>query len=279
MAYTLTFADTAECQIDDHRIYSPYTLNNGDSIQVYSTAGDTLTINGTEYKLSKSSAEAQPIDISDTDINITVNTFPPALTGEYLTINFSATETAETPKALSFRGKILKSPSGKILCSGHSASATKLATPQNITVDGTAASWDEVENATSYELFADGTSIGEYAVPTGYKVTLTSWDEEVGGAASVAVKFNTPPTSRNDYDYRTDVEYNKTGLYGTSGSELSQPITVNGVSKAYVFVHDGALLGEYKLNGVTNRNVGVWNEPAIISLTQDSTLSLLHAQD
>lgn len=45
------------------------------------------------------------------------------------------------------------------------AAGQKLAAPQNVTVDGTTASWDKVENATSYELFADGTSIGEYAVP------------------------------------------------------------------------------------------------------------------
>lgn len=87
MAYTLTFADAVECRIGDRRIYSPYTLNNGDSIQVYSTAGNMLTINGTEYKLS---AEVQSIDVSDTDINITVNAFPPALSEHYLTINFSA---------------------------------------------------------------------------------------------------------------------------------------------------------------------------------------------
>lgn len=39
------------------------------------------------------------------------------------------------------------------------ATSRKLATPQNVTVDGTTASWDEVENATSYELYVDGTSI------------------------------------------------------------------------------------------------------------------------
>ena len=36
----------------------------------------------------------------------------------------------------------------------------QLATPQNVSTDGTTVSWDEVENATSYEIFADGTSIG-----------------------------------------------------------------------------------------------------------------------
>ena len=37
----------------------------------------------------------------------------------------------------------------------------KLSTPQNVTADGTTVSWDEVENATSYEIFANGVSIGE----------------------------------------------------------------------------------------------------------------------
>lgn len=276
MAYILTFGEGIHCRINgitsDYDIVSPYTLKNGDSVYMYSDV-TKFTINDELYE----DANENVVNISDKDIVIAASGRIPSMASGYNTvIHFSA---AETPKALSFGGKILRTPSGKILYSGHSASATKLATPQNITVDGTTAAWDAVENATSYELFADGTSIGEYALPTGYKVTLTSWDEEVGGAASVAVKFNAPPASRNDYDYRTDVEYNKTGLYGTSGSEVSQPITINGVSKAYVFVHDGALLGEYKLNGVTNRDVGVWNEPAVISLTQDSTLSLLHAQD
>lgn len=37
----------------------------------------------------------------------------------------------------------------------------KLATPQNVTANGTTVSWDAVENATSYDVLADGTSIGE----------------------------------------------------------------------------------------------------------------------
>ena len=39
---------------------------------------------------------------------------------------------------------------------------TQLATPQNVTADGTTVSWDAVENATSYAVLADGVSIGEY---------------------------------------------------------------------------------------------------------------------
>lgn len=35
----------------------------------------------------------------------------------------------------------------------------QLTTPQNVTANGTTVSWDEVENATSYEIYADGVSI------------------------------------------------------------------------------------------------------------------------
>ena len=37
----------------------------------------------------------------------------------------------------------------------------KLATPQNVTANGTTVSWDAVENATRYAVLADGVSIGE----------------------------------------------------------------------------------------------------------------------
>ena len=36
----------------------------------------------------------------------------------------------------------------------------QLATPQNVTANGTTVSWDEVENATSYAVLADGSEIG-----------------------------------------------------------------------------------------------------------------------
>lgn len=36
----------------------------------------------------------------------------------------------------------------------------QLATPQNVSADGTTVSWDEVENATSYAVLADGSEIG-----------------------------------------------------------------------------------------------------------------------
>ena len=51
---------------------------------------------------------------------------------------------------------------------------TQLATPQNVTADGTNVSWDAVENATSYAVLADGSEIGtvEGAVTD---LTGTTW--------------------------------------------------------------------------------------------------------
>lgn len=49
----------------------------------------------------------------------------------------------------------------------------QLATPQNVTADGTTVSWDEVENATSYAVLADGVSIGTVEKQNGYSVALT----------------------------------------------------------------------------------------------------------
>lgn len=45
---------------------------------------------------------------------------------------------------------------------------TQLATPQNVSADGTTVSWDAVENATSYAVLADGNEIG--TVTNGYTV-------------------------------------------------------------------------------------------------------------
>lgn len=54
----------------------------------------------------------------------------------------------------------------------NATQATQLAAPQNVTAEGTVVSWDEVENATSYEVYADGASIG--TVKESQKVTIST---------------------------------------------------------------------------------------------------------
>lgn len=56
----------------------------------------------------------------------------------------------------------------------NASELTQLATPQNVSADGTVVSWDEVENATSYDVLADGTSIGTVTPSTGETWVLNS---------------------------------------------------------------------------------------------------------
>ena len=51
-------------------------------------------------------------------------------------------------------------------------SLSQLATPQNLAVENTTLSFDEVENATEYEVFVDNTSIGSYQVSKGEEWVL-----------------------------------------------------------------------------------------------------------
>lgn len=53
------------------------------------------------------------------------------------------------------------------------SSQPQLDTPTNLSVTDTTASFDEVENAESYEFFVDDVSIGEYSTQTGYEVTVS----------------------------------------------------------------------------------------------------------
>ena len=50
----------------------------------------------------------------------------------------------------------------------------QLATPQNVSADGTTVSWDEVENATSYAVLAYGENIGTVEKAAGYTITINN---------------------------------------------------------------------------------------------------------
>ena len=76
-----------------------------------------------------------------------------------------------------------------------------LATPQNVTADGTTVSWDEVENATNYEIFADGTSIGtvEGAVTdASYIVTIDDVTNDEYDYIQISVTCNGEQISSGD---------------------------------------------------------------------------------
>lgn len=70
-------------------------------------------------------------------------------------------------------------------------SIPQLATPQNLAVENTTLSFDEVENAESYEVFVDNVSIGSYSKPS-YKLTSDSINPsniEVNGIALTSLPY------------------------------------------------------------------------------------------
>ena len=78
-SHTLTF-DVPDATVNGNTVTSPYTLQNGDTIElVY--GGGTITVNGTTY------SETQTISLSNVDIVATVNRQPPLITT--LTINYT----------------------------------------------------------------------------------------------------------------------------------------------------------------------------------------------
>ena len=92
---------------------------------------------------------------------------------------------------------------------------TQLATPQNVSANGTTVSWDAVENATSYDVLADGASIGTVENQSGETWVL---NESLGmtalqkqqvnftsnNSSFVAIEANTMSVGPQSVSYYTD---------------------------------------------------------------------------
>ena len=78
--------------------------------------------------------------------------------------------------------------------------ALQLATPQNVTANGTTVSWDEVENATSYAVLADGSEIGtvENAQDASYIVTIDDVTNDEYDYIQISVTCNGEQISSGD---------------------------------------------------------------------------------
>ncbi len=136
-------------------------------------------------------------------------------------------------------------------------SAEKLDTPTNVSVSGTEITFDEVENAESYDILVDGNSIGEYTPQSGYTVTITDnrWDAPVDvydGADNTGVYLGTlEPISAFQYGMTATITSGNMYLEMQSGyfSSVDTPtggvsITSGGVGDSYIVcsvVADGAI--------------------------------------
>lgn len=93
----------------------------------------------------------------------------------------------------------------------------QLATPQNVSVDGTTVSWDEVENATSYAVLADGSEIG----------TVQNQLQEIYNISISAINCTVDSTS--------DTQISKNGtatliFYPNDGYDLPENVVVSGAT-------------------------------------------------
>ena len=74
---------------------------------------------------------------------------------------------------------------------------TQLATPQNVSVENTTLSFDEVENAEEYEVFVDNVSIGTYQVSKGETWLLNSTIAAPSNSIDENINFLCVDTSQN----------------------------------------------------------------------------------
>lgn len=77
----------------------------------------------------------------------------------------------------------------------------RLATPTNVTVDGTSVSWDNVENATSYDVYVDGVLYENVGGASGETWVLNeTLSGNTGGQKTVGFTSNNTQYSKISYD-------------------------------------------------------------------------------
>lgn len=89
----------------------------------------------------------------------------------------------------------------------------QLATPQNVTADGTVVSWDAVENATSYEVLADGTSIGTVENESG-ETWLLNENPNASTLPNTSINFTSNEMSFSSIRYSSSPDNPAAILYG-----------------------------------------------------------------
>ena len=142
----------------------------------------------------------------------------------------------------------------------------QLATPTiAMNADGKTLEITDVANATSYDVYVDGTLKTNVAKAVSKTLTFTGARTDFLGGSETYAKIGSAPTSNNDYQYK----YSQGGTYDFTGSV-----------DVYIWGSNGANSGMYELNGTSQTNyvrVNGWGSPSKLTVTESTLICLYQA--
>lgn len=132
--------------------------------------------------------------------------------------------------------------------------------------DGKTLEITDVENATSYDVYVDGTLKTNVARVVSKTITFVGAKTDFLGGSETYAKIGSAPTSNNDYQYK----YSQGGAYEFTGSV-----------DVYVWGTDGANSGGYAIDSTSQGamvKVNAWSSPAKLTFTESKSLCLFQAE-
>ena len=231
------------------KLAAPTTVNLNGNVLTWNNVANN---SGYEilYRRTDGSGEIYQTDIVET--NVTQHTLTVTTAGTYsvtiVTIGTGSYTDSEESAAVTYTVQ------------------AQLAAPTiAMNADGKTLEITDVENATSYDVYVDGTLKTNVARVVSKTLTFTGARTDFLGGSETYAKIGSAPTSNNDYQYK----YSQGGTYDFTGSV-----------DVYIWGSNGANSGMYELNGTSQTNyvrVNGWNSPAKLTVTESTLICLYQA--
>lgn len=142
----------------------------------------------------------------------------------------------------------------------------QLATPQNVAVDGTTLSWDAVENATSYDIYADGTLIGN---TTGQPAAYTDCLTFTGETSEFTLSVGSSGAKEWDGTVWYSTDHNTWTVWdGTAITSVGKKLYLRGKNNTTFYTSKGACLSLSEKAGCSGNIqtlIDYENPPVVIS--------------
>lgn len=146
-------------------------------------------------------------------------------------------------------------------------SMSQLATPTiALNSDGETLEITDVDNATSYDIYVDGTYKANVAKTVSKTITFVGAKTDFLGGSETYAKIGSAPSSNSDEEY----SYSNTGTYEFTGSV-----------DVYIWGTDGSNSGGYALNSTSQDDmikVNAYTSPTKLTISEDTTVCLFQAE-